>query len=382
MLKFLTIKRINKMNNKSYISGNAVYLLILVFFAFGQSYAQVSASANFIKGGKEDAVKIISAYLLPVERALSFDGANNNILLFKSNKTSDLNYGIGINLTTSFVNSEDYAFDVNKLNLTEFEAKDPNKTIAQTIAGNESTIVLQTKDKYRVPSSSYPYYTEKPILTLNSPKGNDNTIIPFAIFNMFVEKQGNFIDVKILPPTKIPSKSLGLFNVGINLQHNLETSLKSMSDFWFDLYVSGGYNYNKVTYYIDIKPNENSLIFSPSSDNGPYDNQELLIHSVSIPLRLNAVKQLNNFSFSLGSGYNITNSKVEMIGKYPVYKADPSNTFQVIAEDIEDPFQYTRDFNKMLFDFGVNYRLKHFSAGLKYTNSYYNNIDLSLGFLF
>jgi len=134
MLTFLTIKRINKMNNKSYISGNAVYLLILVFLAFGQSYAQVSASANFIKGGKDDAVKIISAYLLPVERALSFDGANNNILLFKSNKTSDLNYGIGINLTTSFVNSKDYTFDVNKLNLTEFEAKDPNKTIAQTIA--------------------------------------------------------------------------------------------------------------------------------------------------------------------------------------------------------------------------------------------------------
>jgi len=76
------------MNNKSNFSGKAAYLLILVFLAYGQSYAQISSSANFIKGGNDDAVKIISAYLLPVERAMCFNGANNNMLLFKSNKTT------------------------------------------------------------------------------------------------------------------------------------------------------------------------------------------------------------------------------------------------------------------------------------------------------
>jgi hypothetical protein len=363
-------------------SFKAIYLLLIVFIAYNHSFAQISSSANFIKGGKGDAVKIVSAYLLPVETALCFNGANNNMLLFKSNKTTDLNFGISLNLTSSFVNSEDYTYDIKELDLTEFEAQDPNKTIAQTIAGNESTIVLQTKDKYRVPTSSYPFYTEKPILTFNSPKGINTTSVSFPVFNLFVEKQGNLIDLKILPPLKISSKSLRLFNIGVNLQHNLETTLKFMTDFWVDLYISGGYNYNKITYYLDIKPNENNLTFSPSSDNGPYDNQEFLIHSVSIPFRLIIVKQYQNFSFALGSGYNITNSKVEMNGKYPVYKTDPTNTFQVIADDIEDPFQYTRGFNKVSFDIGVNYRIKHFSAGLKYTYSYYKNIDLSLGFLF
>ena len=370
------------MYNQSNFSGKAVYLLILAFLVYGQSYAQISSSANFIKGGKDDAVKIISAYLLPVERALYYNGANNNMLLFKSNKTSDLNFGMSLNLTASFVNSEDYTYDVKELNLTAFEAQDPNKTIAQTIAGNESTIVFQTKDKYLVPSISFPFYAEKPILTLNSPKGNNRSAIPLAILNMFVEKQGNLIDVKILPPLKISSKSLSLFNIGVNLQHNIETSLKFMSDLWFDLYISGGYNYNKINYYLDIKPDENSLTFSLSGNNGPYDNQEFLIHTVSIPLRLIVVKQLQNFSFALGSAYNITSSKVEMIGKYPVYLADPTNTFHVTVDDIEDPFQYTRDFNKISFDIGLNYRQKHFAAGLKYTYSYYKNIDLSLGFLF
>ncbi|MEA3449191.1 MAG: hypothetical protein U9Q98_12215 [Bacteroidota bacterium] len=45
---------------------------------------------------------------------------------------------------------------------------------------------------YSIPTSSYPFYAEKPILTLNSPKGNNGTAIPFAIFNMFVEKTRQF----------------------------------------------------------------------------------------------------------------------------------------------------------------------------------------------
>ena len=369
------------MKNKLNISGKAVYLLILVFLFSGQSYAQISSSANFIKGGEDDAVKIISAYLLPVERSMCFNGANNNMFLFKSNKTSDINFGLSLNLTSSFVNSDNYTYDVKELNLTDFEVQDPNKTIAQTVAGNESTIVLQTKDKYKVPSLSYPYYKEEPILTLNSPEGKNSTIIPFAIFNMFAEKQGNIVDVNILPPVKILNNTVKLFNIGVNLQHNLETSLNFMSDLWFDLYVSGGYNYNTITYYLDVKPDENSLTFSPSSDNGPYDNQKFIIHTVSVPLRLTIVKQLHNFSFALGGGYNITNSNVKMIGKYPVYETDPSNTFQVIVDDIDDPFKYARDFNKISFDLGVNYRIKHFSAGLKYTYSYYKNIDLTVGYL-
>ncbi len=370
------------MSKKSNISWKAFSLQIFVFIAYGQLHAQISSSANFIKGGKDDAIKIISAYLLPVERGLCFDGANNNMLLFKSDKATDFNFGMSINLTSSLVNYNDFTYNTNELNLTEFEAQDPNRTIAQTAAGNESTIMLQTKKKYRVPTSSNPFYEEKPILVLKSPKGNDATAISFPVFNFFVEKKGNLIDIKILPPIKISSKSLGLFNIGINVQHNIETSLKSISELWFDLYVSGGYNYNRVTNYLDVKPNESNLTFSPSSNNGPYDNQKLLIHSVSIPLRLNFVKQLYNFSFSMGGGYNITNSKVELVGKYPVYKADPSDTFQIIVTDIKDPFKYTRYFNKVSFDFGVNYRVKHLSAGLKYTNSYYSNVDFSLGYLF
>lgn len=370
------------MNDKTNISWKVICLLFLLFAVFSQSSAQITSSANFIKAGKDDAVKIISAYLLPVERALCFNGANNNMFLLKSSKTSDFRFGLGFNLTTSFINADDYTYDVNKLNLEEFEVQDPNNTIAQTFAGNENTIILETKDKYRIPSSIYPFYEQKPILSLNSPKGKDKTNIPFPVLNLFVEKQGSLIDIKILPPLKIPAYSLKVFNIGVNVQHNLETSLKFISEFSFDLYISGAYNYNKITYYLDVKPNENSLTFSPTGDNGPYDNQEFQIHSRSIPLRLIIVKQISNFSFLFGGGYNITNSKDMMLGKYPVYSSDPSNNFQIIVDDIEDPFQYTNQFNKFSFDAGVNYHVNHFFSSLKYTYSYYKNVDLTCGYVF
>lgn len=357
-------------------------IILYALLVTGTVEAQICTSANFIKGGKNDAEKIISAYLLPVERALCFNGANNNLLIFKQKDKTDFRFGIGSNLTSSFINSNDFTYDVNNLNLEEFEPANPQQITAQTIAGSGNTIVLQTKDKYRIPSSTYPFYTNKPILTLNSPEGNNTTNISFPHLNLFAEKQGNFIELKILPAFKIENSTIGLFNVGANIQHNLETSLKFLSEMWLDVYISVGYNYNRITHYLDIKPDEDDLIFSSQSDNGPYDNQELQIHSKSMPIKLYFVKQISNFSFSVGSSYNATISKVKMIGNYPVYSTDPANLFQIIATDVSDPFQYTRNFNNFSFEAGVNYQTKRFSIGLKYSHSFYKNIDLSFGYKF
>nr|MDA3781330.1 hypothetical protein [Bacteroidales bacterium] len=60
---------------------------------------------------------------------------------------------------------------------------------------------------------------------------------------------------------------------------------------------------------------------------------------------------------------------------------DPTNPFHIIINDIDYPFEYTRDFNKFSLDTGINYQSKNFIIGLKYTHSYYKNIDLSIGYI-
>lgn len=356
-------------------------ILIVFLLVFGKVNAQISSSANFIKGAGNDALKMVSAYLLPYEKAISLNGANNNMLLFKGSNQSDLQFGVGFDFTSSFIKSDDFTFNVNDLDLETFEPANPTQVNAQTIAGDESTITLQTKAKYRVPSFSYPFYVEKPILTLNSPKGTGKTSIPFARFHFFAEKEGNLVEFKILPPMNIQGGSIGIFDVGFNLQHNLETSIESLSELWFDIYISAGYNYNRIVYYLDIKPDDQGLTFSAESDNGPYDNQGIQVHSTSIPISLRIAKQMGDFTFSGGSTLNIANSKVRMAGIYPVYLSDPLNLFKVVIRDVENPFEYKRSFNKLAFDASISYRTKHISAGFRYTKSYYSNITLALGYL-
>lgn len=363
------------MNKKNFTLLTLIFLLSTSLC----THAQITSSTNFIKGGENDAIKIISAYLMPIERALCFNGANNNMQIFNTN--SEIQIGIGLNLTASFINSKDFTYDVNDLNLEAFEAANPNNTIAQTFAGNDNTIVLQTQDKYKVPTTTYPFYSEKPILSLNSPDGKSQTSIPFPLIHLFAEKQGNLVELKLLPPFLIDNSTVGLFNIGINIQHNLKTSLEFMSDFWADVYISGGFNYNRIIYYLDIKPNEQALTFSTQSDNGPYDDQKLHIRAKSLPIKISFVKTYNNFSFFASTAYNAMFSLVKMTGKYPVYTTDPSNQFQIISTDIADPFEYTQTFNKFSLDIGVNYQKNRIISGLKYTHSYYKNINLSFAFI-
>ncbi len=360
---------------------NIIRIIAVFVFAIIISHtkAQVLSSANFIKGGKSDAIKIVSSYLLPVEKSLCFNGINSKLLLFK--KSEDLHFGIGINLTSSFINNQDYTYDVNDLNLSEFEASNSQYTVAQTLSGNENTIGLQTKDTYKVPSTTFPFYKEVPILSFNSPKGNNIGVVPVPTINIFAEKQGNMFGINLLPPLKISESSIGLFEIGIDFQHNLKSSLGFLSNFWADIYLSTGYTFTKLSYYLDINPNQDALNFSVQSDNGPYDNQKLQINANSIPIKIVMVKEHNKFSFFVGGGYNIMTSLVKMIGTYPIYATDPTDQFQIITTDIEDPFEYESSFSKLSLDIGANYRSKHLLLGFEYAHSYYKNISLSVNYI-
>ena len=358
-----------------------LFAIIYVFFFSNVIHAQVFNSANFIKGGKDDAIKVISAYILPIERVLCYTGANSNMMIIDNSNSSDVRIGLGFNVTSLNINSNDFSFDINDLKLTEFEAANPQNTIAQTISGNESTIIIQSKDKYLLPSMSYPFYTQKPILSLNSPAGKNITNLLMPQFNLFAEKDGNLIELKLLPPIKIDNSTIGIFNIGINFQHNLKTSLPFLSDFLLDVYLSGGYNFNRIIYFLNILPNEQALTFSSQSDNGPYIDQEIHIQARSIPLNLSLIKRFNSISIFASGGYNIMSSYVSMIGKYPVYATDPTNQYQIISKDIEDPFEYSNDFNKFSINAGINYQNQHISLELKYTYSYYRSLNLAIAYI-
>lgn len=359
------------------LSLNAFILSLPIFVS-----SQVANTTNFIKGGTSDAIKIISTYINPIEKAIAYNGTNNHLNIYDSKKEDKFRFGLGINVSAAFINSKDNTYDINELNLSEFEASDPTKTVAQTFSGSENSVPLRTKDSYLVTTTNFPFYESKPILELDSPEGTSIQQIPFTSINGFVEKNGNQLEVRFLPTLTINSADLKVFGFGVSLQHNLGTLIKPLAESWLDIYLSGGYQLNKATYLIDIQPNESLINFASLSANGPYDNQELILTTTSIPLQINFVKTFNHFSFSLGGGYNLMKSDTRLVGNYPVYASDASDNFQVIVTDIKDPFQYQNQFNKMSLNAGLNFQSKHFVVGFVYNYSYYQTMNLNLAVLF
>lgn len=346
------------------------------------TFSQVASTTNFIKGGTSDAVKVIAAYINPLEKAIAYNGSNNRLVIYDNKEVDKLRFGLGINISAAFINSNDNTYNVNDLNLQEFEPSDASRTIAQTFSGTESSILLRTKDSYLAATTSYPFYESRPILELDSPEGTTIQQIPLATINGLVEKNGNQLELRFLPTLTINQANLKVFGFGGTLQHNLGTLIKPLSDSWLDIYIVAGFQLNRLSYQLDIQPNEASINFASLTANGPYTGQELILTTQSIPLSINFVKTAKHFSFSLGGAYNLMNSDVRMVGKYPVYASDPSNTLQVIVTDITDPFQYQNNFNKLAFNAGVSFQSKYVVLGLNYAYSYYQTLNLNLGFLF
>ncbi|MGC8865526.1 MAG: DUF6588 family protein [Bacteroidales bacterium] len=342
--------------------------------------AQMRTAPQFVKGSVDDAVKIIKAYALPVEKSLALNNANNSLMPLLHQELNDLKFGIGLTSSVSIVNSADLTYNIMDLQLTEFEPADPQRTIAQTYAGSANTIPLQTQQKYYVPSSSFPFYSTRPVLTLNSPEGYGVRIMPYAAFHLFGASHGNLIDLKFIPPIKYSPRNVGLFNISLQLQYNLNSLFKDLDATGLKFYLSGGYGYNKVSNYLEIKPNEAGLTFSPSGDKGPYDNQELQLLSVSIPLRFYLFKTSGAVAIMVGGGYNLLDSKVSLKGNYPIYSTDPTNHFQVIVKDLSDPFSYSRNFNTYALDGGISFTFEKIILGLLYSYSSYSNLNLSFGF--
>jgi len=342
-----------------------------------QNNAQVLQSTNFIKGGISDAEKVMKAYLSPLENGIGVTASQSNTILFKGESTSKWKFGLSLSIEGTIVNAKDKSYDFNDLNLEEFHTSDPSKTTGQTISGNDQTISLESNNTYKSPSVQFPFYTEKPILRLNSPKGIDLGVIPFARLHFVAEKEGNLIELKFLPSIKFSQNTVGVFAIGASIQHNLETSFSALKDFPVDFYIKTGYDYSRIRYFLDIKPDENELSFSNPIDEVEYEDQVFQMSSTSVPIQISVVKPIRKFSFALSTGYNIVLSSVELKGNYPVYSSDPTNSFNVTVDNFRDPIHYKRNFDHFFIGVATTYRSDHFNLSLKYNHSKYKNLGVS-----
>jgi len=351
-----------------------IYLILLVAVSITFSYSQVLTSTHFIQASISDGEKLTRAYLTPLEHSMAFANSDGNINFTISDKKFAFNFGFSV-LSVSTI-GKDKSFDVNTLGLTEVEPSDPNKTIAQTFFGEETSIGMQTKSTYY--KLTFPVgYTEEPIAEFQTAEGSGIGLLPLPVLNASVYAYGTHLSFNALAKINIPETNGNIYSIGFALQHNLGQFIKPISKLPFSISVLTGYQKTKLSYFLDIKPDETRTELN-IQDNGPYDNQVLTVSTFAIPIELIISKETKGFNFFAFAGYSIQKSSVALKGNYPIYMADPTSTFKVLVEDITDPFSYEQNFNELKGGLGITYQLHFLKLKTNATFSKYFLFNMGL----
>ncbi len=360
-----------------------ILLLALIIFFTNIINAQILSSTNTVKASINDAKLLTKAYLTPFERGVSSAGANGFVNFTKTDKK--ISFNIGVNFVGAITPLNERTYDVNSLGLEEVKASDPNNSIAQTFSGDETSIQLETTETYKALESGgfleQPTLVDKPIATFTSPEGTGLHFVALPMITAGIYTFGTHINFRILPKLHLADNQADVFSFGGNIQHNLKQFIKPLKDFPVEFSFLVGFQQTYFNYFLDVKPDETRYEIK-LQDNGPYDNQVLKISTTSIPLQFIISKNYKGFDTYVSLGYNITNSNVALVGRYPVYKADPTNTMQILVEDFVDPFAYRQTHNEFRFDVGMQYQIWVVKIYANYTFAKYNAFNFGLGINF
>lgn len=354
-------------------------LLLHFLFVTASLTAQTFSVANLeiIKGSIGDAEKVANAYLLPLERSLNtsaaasipfLNDANGNKLIFRA----------GIKMEFIFAPVTHKTFNLNSLGLEQFQPAEPVQAIAQSFAGNDSQIKLQSKAKYKVPQTSFPFYREEALVTLSTLGGRMNPMI-LPVFNAGISKMNWAVSFRGSPPVKFSDKSIGFWSAGWAVQYSPGKAFDGIKNEAVNLWLLTSVQINRISYYPMLIPDETKTGISLQSSNGPYDNQSLDITAFTIPFRVLLTQQIRKYHVYAGAGLSYQASGVQLKGRYPVYFADQANLFRIIVKDFTDPFDYNRRKVRFALEAGTTYAMGRFDLSGAVSFSKYLMITLAAG---
>lgn len=349
------------------------FLVAFIFFSVALNAQQIINSGSLIQGGIEDGEKLIEAYLTPINKAIVFGLSDVTYTKFKTEKDSK-KITIGVKMAYVPIPTDELTYDVSKLDLQYIEAKDPSKTIAQTVFGSDTkTITLASKQKD---------FLGRPVFEFESPAGGGKSALtlPFLGINYRMDKTN--IGLNLIPYVTVPDSDIKVAMVGMNIQQNLASFIESFKEKPYSLSLQASYAYLFGNSDLNVKP-EGVVVPVTITGNhtGPYDNQESKIKYSSLQFGTYFDYVLaEKYTFFGGVAYNMGTSRIQVLGTYPIYGEDPSNTGAVVAEDVEDPIDISNKFNRVKFELGARADWKSIYIQLNYNIATYGGIGINLGY--
>jgi len=347
--------------------------VLLFWLMLNQNFAQnLLHTGALIQGGVEDGSKLVEAYVTPLNKAIIFGLSDVTYSKIKKNQKHRLL--LSAKLAYVSIPKEDWTYDITKLNLQHFEPKDANKIMAQTVFGDSlKSITLVSKEKDLL---------GRPLIEFNSPAGGQKSGMFLPNLGATFRLRYTNLSVNVIPYITIPDSNFKVGMLGVGVQQDLAMFINSLQDksFGISLQASGAYLYGHSD--LEIQPGG---IYTPvtitGSISGPYDNQEINIHYLSVNVAAYFDYDLSeHISFFAGAGINTGSSNIKVTGTYPVYVPDPIGLGSVVADDVYDPLDISSTFSREKFDLGVRGDWNKFYLQLNYNMATYGGLGLNVGY--
>jgi len=354
------------MNTRYKISLIAFVLMVLMspLRLMAQSEEDIAA---FLQAGEEDASKLITAYLDPMVKSLSYGMAGGWYTTAKPHKS--LGFDVSFTMNLAFIPTSENYFNPNKLglssNFTGFtNTTNGNSTEAPTIVGPKDETTYTFSGDLDGDSG-----TPDQNVTVVGPEGFDlkeeigfaSAPVPMIQLGIGVIKNTD-LKVRFVPKQEFGDSDFKMFGIGV--MHDIKQHFKGIKMLPFDL--SALVAYNSVSGTSDLSNSNPSA--GPVSDDGilNYKFNSWVIQAL-------ISKKISVLTGYAGLGYSIVNTNVDIKGDYTI-EANP------IDFAMSDPVTIDYKNNSMRLTLGMRLKFGPVYFNGDYTFQKYNTLSVGFGF--
>jgi len=362
----------NIINTNNSIMKKRIVSILFLIISLHLSAQDVINTGKLLQGGLEDGVKLVDAYITPINKAIVY--GLSDVTYTKIKKDAKHRLLLGVKLAYVSIPGEDLVFDVNQIGLKNFVPKDPAQHLAPTVFGDSLKVVtLVSKDKDLL---------GRPLIEFDTPGGGQSSALPLPYLSATYRLKYTNINFNFIPYVQVPKSDLMAGMMGITVQQDLAMFVKALKDSNFGVSLQAGGSYLHAGADLHVEPNG---ITSPVSvtghTTGPYDNQKIVINYSSIHFGAYLDYTIKDkFTVFAGSGYNTGTSSIKVEGTFPIYSSDPTGTGSVQGDDINNPLDLEDSFSRLKFDIGARADFKRFYVQLNYNIATYGGLGLNLGY--
>jgi len=335
----------------------------LMLFSITTQAQNASDISSFISAAPADASKLMTAYMTPVVKSLSYGLTGGWYHTAKAHKTAGVDVGISINAV--FIPTSDNYFTPGSLGLktvTTFNNSTTGTQQAPTIVGpNDKTTYTSTYD----PGGGIGPQS----VSFSGPGGFDlKRNIGFAALPAPMAQIGIGLikdtDIKIRWVPQIHSGSTSVSMFGLGLLHDVKQYIPGIKSLPFDL--SGFVGFNTIS-------GSNSLAVSaplnPTSTDGmmKYKFNSWVFQAL-------ISKKFSVLTLYGGLGWSTIATKVDVTGTYKITAA-PAGSF-----DVKNPVTISVNNSSPKLTLGMRLKFGPLYLNSDYTFQKYNAVSVGLGF--